>query len=49
MAIDIDDSNTSTTPADRADVNLGKRVTNFLRLIREHIYISEFHLGFLHP
>ena len=47
MAIDIDDSNTSTTPADRADVNLGKRVTNFLRLIRKHIYIYiRISLGF---
>ena len=31
-------SNTSTTPADRTDSNLGKRVTNFLTLIGQKIY-----------
>ena len=31
-------SNMSTTPADRTDANLGKRVTNFLGLIRRKIY-----------
>ena len=31
-------SNTSTTPADRTDSNLGKRVTDFLTLIGQKIY-----------
>ena len=31
-------SNTSTTPADRTNANLGKRVTVFLRLIGRKIY-----------
>ena len=31
-------SNTSTTPADRTDANLGERVTNFLGLIGRKIY-----------
>ena len=31
-------SKTSTTPADRIDANLGKRVTDFLRLIGRKIY-----------
>ena len=31
-------SNTSTTPADRTDSNLNKRVTNFLTLIGQNIY-----------
>ena len=31
-------SNTSTTPADRADANLGERVTDFLGLIGRKIY-----------
>ena len=29
--------------------NLGKKVTDFLGLIRRKIYFTEFHLGFLHP
>ena len=37
----------STTPADRADANLGKRVTNFLGLIERKIYYR-IQLGFLH-
>ena len=39
--------NTSTTPADRTDANLGERVTDFLSLIGKK-YTAEFHLGFLH-
>ena len=35
----------STTPADRADANLGKRVTNFLGLIERKIYYR-IQLGF---
>ena len=31
-------SNTSTSPADRADKNFGKRVTNFLALIGKKMY-----------
>ena len=41
-------SNSSTTPADRTDSNLGERVTNFLALIEKKC-TTEFHLGFLHP
>ena len=41
-------SNSSTTPADRMDSNLGERVTNFLALIEKKC-TTEFHLGFLHP
>ena len=41
-------SNSSTTPADRTDSNLGDRVTNFLALIEKKC-TTEFHLGFLHP
>ena len=40
-------SNSSTTPADRTDSNLGERVTNFLALIEKKC-TAEFHLGFLH-
>ena len=40
-------SNTSTTPADRTDANLGERVTNFLGLIGRKIYYR-IPLGFLH-
>ena len=31
-------SNTSTSPVDRTDANLGKRLTDFLRLIGRKIY-----------
>ena len=31
-------SNTSTTPADRTDKNLGERVTDFLALIGKNMY-----------
>ena len=41
-------SNSSTTPANRTDSNLGERVTNFLALIGKKC-TTEFHLGFLHP
>ena len=41
-------SNSSTTPADRTDSNLGERVTNFLALIEKKC-TTEFLLGFLHP
>ena len=40
-------SNTSTTPADRTDLNLGERVTDFLALIEKKC-TAEFHFGFLH-
>ena len=40
MTIEIEDQTrqTSNTPADRTDANLGERVTNFLGLIRRKIY-----------
>ena len=41
-------SNTSTTPADWTDSNLGEQVTDLLALIGKK-YTTEFQLGFLHP
>ena len=40
-------SNTSTTPADRTDSNLGERVTDFLALIEKKC-TAKSHLDFLH-